>query len=155
MGHSAGGYIAAMLALDPRWLGAVGAGPAQLAGWIGLAGPYDFLPIGDPQTQVAFNWPNTSTASQPLAHVSAASPRALLLAARKDSLVDPQRNSEQMAARLRAAGVAVQLQEFDGLGHVTLIAAVARPLEWIGGPVLPPLLAFIGLAPPSDVHAMR
>jgi acetyl esterase/lipase len=153
MGHSAGGYIAAMLALDPRWLGAVGASPKQLAGWIGMAGPYDFLPIGDPKTQVAFNWPDTPPASQPMAHVSAASPRALLLAARKDSLVDPVRNSERMAARLRAAGVDVQLREFDGLSHVTLIAAMAKPLEWIGGPVLPPMLDFIGLASPASALA--
>jgi acetyl esterase/lipase len=44
MGHSAGGYNAAMLVLDPRWLEATGHSPAELAGWIGLAGPYDFFP---------------------------------------------------------------------------------------------------------------
>ena len=54
MGHSAGAYNAAMLALDKRWLGGVGLSPARLAGWIGLAGPYDFLPIGDRLTRVAF-----------------------------------------------------------------------------------------------------
>jgi len=31
-----------MLALDKRWLGATGLSPARLAGWTGLAGPYDF-----------------------------------------------------------------------------------------------------------------
>ena len=55
MGHRAGAYNAAMLALDPRWLAAVELSPAQLAGWIGLAGPYDFLPIGDKTPQVAFS----------------------------------------------------------------------------------------------------
>eukprot|EP01035_Chromulina_nebulosa_P050378 gene50378-68490_t len=39
MGHSSGGYNAAMVALDDRWLAEVGASPRQLAGWIGLAGP--------------------------------------------------------------------------------------------------------------------
>ena len=58
MGHSAGAYNAAMLALDARWLAAVGLAPKRLAGWIGLAGPYDFLPIVDVRTQVAFNWPS-------------------------------------------------------------------------------------------------
>ena len=38
MGHSAGAYNAAMMALDPRWLGATQHSPAELAGWIGLAG---------------------------------------------------------------------------------------------------------------------
>ncbi|RZL65233.1 MAG: alpha/beta hydrolase [Variovorax sp.] len=147
MGHSSGGYNAAMVALDPRWLGAVGASPKALAGWIGLAGPYDFLPIENPDAQVAFNWPNTPPDSQPLAHVSAAAPRTLLMAARNDKLVNPVRNTGQMAARLRAAGVEVQTREFDDLSHITLIGAVAKPLQWLGGPVLPPLEDFLGLSP--------
>jgi acetyl esterase/lipase len=149
MGHSAGAYNAAMLALDARWLHEVGADPRQLAGWIGLAGPYDFLPIGDPETQVAFNWPDTPVASQPISHATSAAPRTLLMAATKDKFVDPHQNTEQMADKLRAAGVDVRLREFDDLSHVTLIGAVAKPLEWIGGPVLPPLLSFVGLASAS------
>ena len=89
MGHSAGAYNAAMLALDERWLRAVGLSPARLAGWIGLAGPYDFLPIGDAKTQVAFNWPSTPADSQPLVHASRASPPALLLAPANDTVVVP------------------------------------------------------------------
>jgi len=149
MGHSSGGYNAAMLALDARWLGAVGASPKQLAGWIGLAGPYDFLPMGDPDAQRAFDWPNTPRSSQPIAHVSAASPRALLMAASKDNLVDPVRNTGQMVQKLRADGVEVQTRSFDNLSHVTLIGALATPIRWIGGPVLPPILDFVGL--PSDL----
>ena len=145
MGHSSGAYNAAMVALDARWLGEVGASPHQLAGWIGLAGPYDFLPIENPQAQVAFGWPVTAPDSQPMAHASAASPPALLIAVSADKLVNPVRNTQQLATRLRAAGVQVQTREFDNLGHMTLIGAVAGPLEWIGGPVLPPLLAFLGL----------
>ncbi|WP_395318078.1 alpha/beta hydrolase [Variovorax sp. UC74_104] len=146
MGHSSGGYNAAMVALDGRWLGELGASPKQLAGWIGLAGPYDFLPIGDPQAQVAFNWPDTPRDSQPLAHVTSGSPRALLMAASKDELVYPDRNTGQMAAALRAAGVPVEVRLFDDLSHVTLIGAFARPIQWLGGPVLPPVMDFLGLA---------
>ncbi|MET3493737.1 alpha/beta hydrolase [Variovorax boronicumulans] len=145
MGHSSGGYNAAMVALDERWLAEVGASPRQLAGWIGLAGPYDFLPIGDPQAQAAFNWPNTPRDSQPLVHASAASPRALLLAAAKDNLVYPDRNTGRMAAALRAAGVPVKVQLFDNLSHVTLIGAFGKPIQWLGGPVLPPVMDFLGL----------
>ncbi|MFC3683778.1 alpha/beta hydrolase [Hydrogenophaga luteola] len=68
LGHSAGAYNAAMLALDPRWLGAVGLAPRQLAGWIGLAGPYDFLPIEVREAQLAFDWPGTPLDSQPMFH---------------------------------------------------------------------------------------
>jgi acetyl esterase/lipase len=130
MGHSSGAYS-----------------PKQLAGWIGLAGPYDFLPIGNPDAQAAFNWPRTPKDSQPIVHVSSASPRALLMAVTKDNLVDPVRNTAQMAQKLRAAGVPVETHEFDNLSHVTLIGAVAKPLQWLGGPVLPPIVSFIGLAP--------
>ncbi|WP_373696519.1 alpha/beta hydrolase [Variovorax sp. EBFNA2] len=146
MGHSSGGYNAAMVALDDRWLGELGASPKQLAGWIGLAGPYDFLPIGDPQAQAAFNWPDTPRDSQPLSHVTPAAPRALLLAAAKDNLVYPDRNTGRMAAALRAADVPVQVRLFDNLSHVTLVGAFARPIQWLGGPVLPPVVDFLGLA---------
>ena len=50
-GHSAGAYNVAMLALDPRWLRAAGHSPDELAGWVGLAGPYNFLPIVDAGVQ--------------------------------------------------------------------------------------------------------
>ena len=136
---------AAMVALDGRWLGELGASPRQLAGWIGLAGPYDFLPIGDPQTRVAFDWPRTPADSQPLAHVTPGAPRTLLMAAAKDNLVYPERNTLPMAAALRAAGVPVEVRVFDNLSHVTLMGAFGKPIQWLGGPVLPPVVDFLGL----------
>lgn len=129
MGHSAGAYNAAMLALDPRWLAAVGLTPSRLAGWIGLAGPYDFLPIVDAKTRVAFSWPDTPADSQPLAHASSASPPALLLAASQDTAVNPQRSTLAMAARLKASGVRVESALYDGVSHVTLLASMASVLR--------------------------
>ena len=129
MGHSAGAYNAAMLALDPRWLAAHGMAPRQLAGWIGIAGPYDFLPIGDRETQQAFDWPDTPADSQPIAHASAQAPRTLLLAARDDHTVDPRRNSVALADRLQQDGASVRLSLLDGVNHVTVIAALASPLR--------------------------
>jgi acetyl esterase/lipase len=144
MGHSAGAYNAAMLALDGRWLGEQGLSPRRLAGWIGIAGPYDFLPIGDPEVQVAFNWPATPADSQPLAHASGAAPRTLLLAAAADSLVNPRRNTEGLDRRLGAAGADVSVHLLDGVSHVTVMAALARPLNWLA-PVLPLVRDFLGL----------
>ena len=142
MGHSAGAYNAAMLALDRRWLDAVGLKPARLAGWIGLAGPYDFLPIGDRQTQVAFNWPNTPPDSQPFTHVSRESPPALLLAPAQDKVVDPQRSTVGMAQRLKNQGVTVESELFDNVSHVTLVAAIASVLRG-RAPVLERVTSFI------------
>lgn len=142
MGHSAGAYNAAMLALDARWLGGAGMQTTQLAGWIGLAGPYDFLPIGNRDVRVAFDWPGTPVDSQPMAHASKNSPPALLLAARGDTTVNPVRNTEALARRLQAAGVPVGLQVYDRVSHVTLVAALATPLRGLA-PVLDDIAAFV------------
>ena len=142
MGHSAGAYNAAMLALDKRLLGAVGLSPARLAGWIGLAGPYDFLPIGDRKTQVAFEWPNTPPDSQALFHASSASPPALLLAPEKDSLVNTQRSTVGMAQRLKSSGVRVESELYDTVSHVTIVATMASVLR-SRAPVLQRVTAFV------------
>ncbi|HEX3140426.1 MAG TPA: alpha/beta hydrolase [Rhizobacter sp.] len=144
MGHSAGAYNAAMLALDARWLAATGHSPARLAGWVGLAGPYDFLPIENRDTQVAFRWPDTSPDSQPINHVTAQAPRTLLLAATSDSLVDPQRSTVGLGDKLKAAGVPVRVELYPRVNHVTLLAAMAQPLRWLA-PVRAEVLDFLGL----------
>jgi acetyl esterase/lipase len=153
MGHSAGAYNAAMLALDPRWLRQVGLSPRQLAGWIGLAGPYDFLPIVDPEVQVAFDWPRTPPDSQPLFHAQHTAPRTLLLAGADDDVVDAHRNTEGLARALRAAGTDVQVQVFKGVGHITTVAALARPLDWLA-PVLPKVLDIVRQQPDAT-QALR
>ena len=142
MGHSAGAYNAAMVALDPRWLTAEGLTPSRLAGWIGLAGPYDFLPIVDAQTRIAFNWPDTPADSQPLMHASPASPPALLLAAANDSVVNPQRSTGALAQRLKAGGVQVESALFDGVSHVTLLGSMAQVLS-ARAPVLQHVIRFV------------
>ena len=142
MGHSAGAYNAAMVALDARWLAAVGLSPARLAGWIGLAGPYEFLPIVDPQTRIAFNWPATLPDSQPLAYASSASPPALLLAPRWDTVVNPQRSTLAMAERLRQSGVRVESELLGGVSHVTLLASMAQVLR-SRAPVLARVAGFV------------
>ena len=129
MGHSAGAYNAAMLALDKRWLSAVRLSPAKLAGWIGLAGPFDFLPIGDRKTQVAFEWPNTPPDSQALFHAGSESPPALLLAPTNDTLVSTQRSTVGMAQRLKSSGVRVESELFDTVSHITIVATMASVLR--------------------------
>jgi acetyl esterase/lipase len=146
MGHSAGAYNAAMMALDPRWLGAQ---RERLAGFIGIAGPYDFLPIENPDTRRAFNWPNTPPESQPIRYVTPKAPRTLLIAANKDNLVNPQRNTVGLGERLKAAGADTTVKLLDGVSHVTIIASVAGPLNFLS-PVRDDVVRFLGLpAPPA------
>lgn len=142
MGHSAGAYNAAMLALDPRWLEMQGMTRSMLHGWIGLAGPYDFLPVQNATTKPVFNAPDTPSESQPLSHVSALAPPALLIAANKDNLVDPKRNTGGLAASLRAAKVPVREVYYDGVSHTTLVASLSTSLKKLA-PTLDAVEAFV------------
>jgi acetyl esterase/lipase len=154
MGHSAGGYNAAMLALDARWLAATGHSPRELAGFIGLAGPYDFLPMTNPDAQPVFFHPNYPPDTQPMQFASAAAPRSFLAAGMTDSLVNPERNTAAMAARLSAAGVPVSLHRYERVNHVTLIGAFGRPLRWLA-PVLADVAGFVLDEPASQPGDMQ
>ena len=155
MGHSAGGYNAAMLALDPRWLRAEGLSPADLNGWIGLAGPYDFLPSDLPGVQRVFHHPAYPAGAQPIDHVTSDSPPAFIGAARSDDVVSPTRSSQQMVQRLEAAGVPVTAVFYPRINHYLLAGALARPLRFIA-PVLDDVAAFInGGAPGAMADAGR
>ena len=142
MGHSAGAYNAAMLALDPRWMTKAGSSPKAFAGFIGLAGPYDFLPIENPDVKPVFFHPNSPPDSQPILYAGAASPRSFVAAAETDKVVNPERNARQLADKLSAAGVAVVYKRYPRVSHVTLIGTMARPLRWLA-PVLDDVDAFV------------
>jgi acetyl esterase/lipase len=136
-GHSAGAYNAAMLALDPRWLG-----PDRKAvrGLIGLAGPYDFLPFDGDVVKATFAGVSDPASTQPVNYVTADSPPAFLATGDKDTTVLP-RNSDALAARLRDRGVAVTRMRYPDIGHVGLITAIAKPLRG-RAPVLDDAVAF-------------
>lgn len=141
MGHSAGAYNAAMLALNPRYLQAAGLGSRDISGLIGLAGPYDFLPLTGDVTKAVFGFPDTSIATQPIQYASPAAPPALLVTGTDDDVVDPG-NSLRLATRLRAQGARARTISYPGLGHRTLIGSIAAPLRSLG-PVLDDIAGFV------------
>lgn len=145
-GHSAGAWNAAMLALDARWLRPLGHHPGELAGFAGLAGPYNFLPIVNPRVKPVFDWPDTPVDSQPLHHVGrgGSQPPSLLIAPYRDTLVDPDDNSATLAAALRGVGAKVILKQYAFLGHATTLGAIARPLRALA-PVLDDVSEFVGV----------
>jgi acetyl esterase/lipase len=131
-GHSAGAYNAAMVAFDPRFAKDAGFDAGRLAGFVGMAGPYDFLPLTGRTTRAVFGWPDTPPSTQPINAVAKGAPRSLLLYATSDNLVAP-KNSEALARRLREVGTEVKLVPYENLGHRTLVGSLARPLNWMGG----------------------
>jgi acetyl esterase/lipase len=147
MGHSAGAYNAAMLALDPRWLAPTGHSAKELAAWIGLAGPYEFLPLDPGPARPVFFYPDYPPNTQPIDDVTSDSLRAFLAAPSNDKVVSPQRSTLAMAAKLRAAGVPVELKMYDGISHALLAGAFARPLRGLA-PVLDDVGGFIATTPP-------
>ena len=149
MGHSSGAHMAAMLGTDARFLRAVGTQPRDLAAIIGLAGPYDFLPLTDPEIKQVFgpevDWPK----SQPVNFVDGDEPPFLLLQGTADTLVWP-RNAPRLAAKLRAQNEPVELHMFDGTSHAGLLIDLLRDASPVRQEVLdyirkPPLIASAAL----------
>lgn len=131
VGHSAGAYLVAMLALDPRWLGAVGLNPVRdITAVVGLAGPYDFLPLHDPVLETIFTNPAGLPDTQPINHVSGMGPPMLLMAGRNDTLVDPG-NTDRLAARIRARGGRVEEIMYPKASHRIIIGAFAPVLRFL------------------------
>jgi acetyl esterase/lipase len=130
MGHSAGAHIAAMLAIDPQWLGARGIKIDSLSGLIGLAGPYDFLPITDPTLQIIFGPRAQWLQTQPITFVSAHEPPALLLTGTSDTTVEPA-NTERLAKAMQAVGTPVEVKEYPHIGHIEIIGSIAWPIRFL------------------------
>ncbi|PWG62044.1 alpha/beta hydrolase [Spiribacter halobius] len=147
-GHSAGAHIAALLALDPQYLESAGPGRGVVRAFIGLAGPYDFLPLRAEDLKIIFGPSAERPRSQPINHVDPQAPPMLLLHGRDDRLVEPG-NSRRLAQAVTEAGGSARLRLFDNRGHVSLVASLARPLRF-HTPVLEAMGRFIdGLEAPE------
>jgi acetyl esterase/lipase len=155
MGHSAGAHIAALVTLDPRYFAAIAppTAPApHVAGVIGLSGPYDFLPLQEPDVKDMFGPPPLYPESQPINFVRADAPPMLLVHGLKDDTVWP-KNSRNLAAALQKLGVPVTLDLYPKLTHADTAAALSAPLRY-RAPILAAIGDFIG-APgnPRSAHA--
>ncbi len=140
-GHSAGGHIVALAALDRQWLGALAQADGAIKGAIGIAGAYDFLPFkpdGSAQKYLGHVRPLSRT--QPVTYVRADAPPMLLLWGDADTLVY-RRNIESLTARQRAAGGQVESKIYSGIDHSEIVMALSRPFR-DRAPVLADAVAF-------------
>jgi acetyl esterase/lipase len=141
MGHSAGAYNAAMIALDTRYVEAAGGRSADVIGFIGLAGPYDIRPDSSILLDNVFGGASDLSAVQPANFVEANSPRALLLYGEQDTTVLP-RHSKEFSKRIRAAGGRVWEVGYADLGHASIVGVLAKPYQG-RAPVLEEVTRFI------------
>ena len=140
MGHSSGAHVAALLALDHHYLADAGVDRDAVTSLVGLAGPYDFLPLDDPTLEEIFAVEDMA-ATQPITFADRSAPPTLLVHGAGDETVLPA-NSEHLAEALAAAGNRVELEIYPGIGHVGLVIALAAPLRWLA-PVLADVSAFL------------
>lgn len=137
-GHSAGAQIAALLATDSRYLSAHGIEPTELAGVIGLSGPYDFDVTGD--LVDVFGPPSMWPRAQAINFVDGNEPPFLLLHGKGDRVVE-YADSVELAEKLRSNGIPAKLKLLPDAGHIKLLAGLYDPNR--APEVLSEMLAFI------------
>lgn len=147
-GHSAGGYLAAMAALDQERQAARQIRPCQIGGLIGLAGPFDFLPLVQPDIISVFGPGEAGAETQPITFADANDPPALLIHGTDDDTVGIH-NSQNLAQALIASGGTAKTAFYDGVGHAGLIASFAWPLRSLS-PALDDISAFLNQLPEID-----
>ncbi|MBX3705554.1 MAG: alpha/beta hydrolase [Pseudomonadales bacterium] len=138
MGHSAGAQLGALLTLDAALL----SDPGRIAGFIGLAGPYDFYPFTEDAHWELFGPEPGYPASQPVNFVRADAPPLFLLHGADDTRVR-RGHSKSLMEKQQAVGGRAERRVYPGMGHVDLVLAFSR-LHRRGNPVVQDVAAIIG-----------
>jgi len=133
-GHSAGAFMAAKLAYNMEYLGQRGYDARKLRGFVGLSGPYDFLPMlrKDHELEQIFRNHIDSELSQPITFAHAEAPPTLLLSGENDPIVWPV-NSENLRDRLTELGVPVEYKAYPNISHAGTVLALAHMFRWRAG----------------------
>ena len=142
MGHSAGAYIAVMLAVNPAYLAKVDMKPAQLSGAIGLAGPYNFLPITWPDLKPIFEIVPDLNQTQPITFVDGKNPPLFLAAGKDDTTVDPMKNTDALYHKVLSDKGLAEEKLYPDIGHIGIITAFS-PIFGPDTPVLDDTLSFV------------
>jgi acetyl esterase/lipase len=137
MGHSAGAQIGALLTLDTSLL----CDHTRIAGFIGLAGPYDFYPFTEDDHWELFGPESAYPASQPVNFVRAEAPPLFLLHGANDTRVR-RGHSKSLMLKQQAAGGRAERKVYPGMGHVDLVLAFSR-LHRRSNPVVQDVASFI------------
>lgn len=151
MGHSAGAHLAAMLTLDESYLSLQTR--QAIRGFIGLAGPYDFLPLTKPYQYELFAPQESYPKSQPINFVDGTEPPLLLLYGKDDETVKP-RNIINLAEKVKQLGGSVTTQYYDDIDHVGILSSLSIPLRTRKS-VLDDINQFIALQHVKNINEVR
>ncbi|WP_245158166.1 MULTISPECIES: alpha/beta hydrolase [unclassified Brevundimonas] len=139
-GHSAGAHLAMMIALDRRYMQAAGR-PDLIKAAVGLAGPYEFLPLAVPASINAFGRAPDPTLTQPVTFARRDAPPLWLGHGTADTVVHDE-DTVILNDRMRAVGGRSEAKLYPGLDHADLIATFS-PLFRKKAPVLDDVTAFL------------
>ncbi|HLG87798.1 MAG TPA: alpha/beta hydrolase [Alphaproteobacteria bacterium] len=129
IGHSAGAYNAVMLALDEEYLENAGLSTEDIAGAVGISGPYDFLPLTRPDVKPIFEVVSDMSLTQPIRFARRDAPPLLLLTGTADITVGPY-NTLNLSERMHAVGGSVEEHLYPGIAHLGSVLALAPAFRW-------------------------
>ena len=115
-GHSAGGYLAAMIALDRRWLAAAGMDPEALAGAIPVSGQMSTHSTVCKEREIP-RGAEVVDAAAPLTHARADAPPMLFLVGDRDLAGRADQNRRMQEALVKAGCAASRLLEMSDRDH--------------------------------------
>ena len=140
-GHSAGAYIAVMLALDTHYLSDIGVDPKVVRAAIGFSGPYDFIPFDSKRSINAMHaWPRPLE-TQPIHYARADAPPIMVVTGTEDEQVKP-RNAMLLSQKLHSLGAPVEFKAYEDLDHNDVVMAISKPFR-SKAPVLDDAAAFL------------
>jgi acetyl esterase/lipase len=142
IGHSAGAHLAALLALDGRYLHDKGIRQNSIIGMVGLAGPYAFEPEQYRRFRPIFATAKPAELSQPVSHARGDAPPLLLLHGTDDRVVLPL-HSQLLQERMNSEDGRVSRLELEGVDHFGIVLALSEPFAHLAPNLLPNIEAFI------------
>lgn len=121
-GHSAGAYIAVMLAADPRWFKAEGLELSSIRGAVGIASSYGAFAPGMVPNPVFAGRPASET--QPVYFIDGKRPPMLFASGGRDTVASLEA-ARNLAAKLRSVESEVEDIVYPNAGHMGIILSLA------------------------------
>ncbi|MFN2510397.1 MAG: alpha/beta hydrolase [Pyrinomonadaceae bacterium] len=131
-GHSAGGHLGALIALNATYLDGIGLSVAAIKGAVGICGVYNLSHFAGRNwmaehlmTRAAFGKDHGLRAqASPVHHVRAGAPPFLLLNAQEDEKLEEE--ADELSTLLHNQGVSAETSIISGTNHFTILSLVGN-----------------------------